>query len=299
MTQWSLLAGLGAVLAIGAVCTAVALARGWRPAVRKLRLRRRGQRALGDLPTRWRANYRTLLAGAGVAGVGVWAWTGWPIHGLLTAGALAGLPFLLHPGGSAQRRIARLDALAQWLHQLASIHIAGSSLEQTIAVSAGNSPAVLREPVTAAALRLRQGLPPREVYALLADELADTASDEVALLLMEHAEGRGPGLSAALATAAEGVGAQADDFRAVDADRAKVRSNARWVSLFTVFVVVVCMLNTSYTAPYASSLGQLVLSGMGVLFVGALMWMRKMAQPRPEPRLLLPRAETTTQEELL
>ncbi|MGI5353481.1 type II secretion system F family protein [Streptomyces sp. CA-250714] len=172
-------------------------------------LRHRGQRAMDELPPRWRDNYRYLLVAAAVAGVGMWVWTGWPIHGLMTAGALAGLPFLLHPGGSAQRRIARLDALAQWLHQLASIHIAGTSLEQTIAASVGRAPTVLREPVAAAAVRLQQGVTPREVYALLADDLGDTAGDEVALLLMEHAEGRGPGLSAALSAAAQSAGAQA------------------------------------------------------------------------------------------
>ncbi|MGI5346604.1 hypothetical protein ACQEU8_00045 [Streptomyces sp. CA-250714] len=192
MSTWSMLAGLGAALVVLGVCGAIAVGRGWSPALRGRGLRHRGQRAMDELPPRWRDNYRYLLVAAAVAGVGMWVWTGWPIHGLMTAGALAGLPFLLHPGGSAQRRIARLDALGavaapacEYPHRR---HLAGADDRRLGRPSTHGSARAGRR---AAAVRLQQGVTPREVYALLADDLGDTAGDEVALLLMEHAEGRG------------------------------------------------------------------------------------------------------------
>lgn len=285
MASLALLCGL---LAVGGTLTAVAVWRGWSPRPRTTRMRRTQQRAFEELPARWREFYRWLLTAAAAAGILVWAWTGWPIHGLLTAAAVAGFPYIWHPGGSAQARINRLDALAQWLRQLASVHVAGVPLEQTIQASVPNTPAVLRAPVTILAQRLRAGFPAQDAYRAFADDLADGTSDDVVLMFMDHADNRGPGMARALEKTAAKVAQKVTDAQAVDAERAKVRTNARTVSVFTLVVVALGMLSTNYTAPYGTLAGQLLLIVLGLLFVGALKWMRRMAQPRPEPRLLLP-----------
>lgn len=74
--------------------------------------------------------------------------------------------------------------------------------------------------------------------------------------------------------------------RRVEADRAKPRATARAVSLITLGVVAVGALNKTYLAPYGTPLGQLVLAGIAVSFVGALAWTRALTLSRPAPRLL-------------
>ncbi|MCX4673646.1 hypothetical protein OG453_44630 [Streptomyces sp. NBC_01381] len=290
-SELTLVAALAGLLIAAGLWVSIAALRGWAPQ-RAPRPRagagRRAGKAVEELPEVWRRNYRHLLIGSVVIGVGVWVWTGWPVHGLLAAGALSGLPFLLHPGGSARLQIARLEAMAQWLQQLASVHGGGKPLEQTVIDSLPNSPRALRREITDLAGRLEAQLPAVDAYRLFADDLGDRTGDEVTMLFMDHAGTRGPGLAKALTRMAELVGRNASDFRDIDTDRAKVRSNARRVSLFVLAVVSVALANPAYTAPYGTLPGQAFLTGLGVLFVLALRWMRRMAQPRPEPRLLHP-----------
>ncbi|MFE9007375.1 type II secretion system F family protein [Streptomyces sp. NPDC007875] len=292
MAMLALVCGL---LTAGGIVGAIAVWRGWSPRPRTARLRRQQQRAFEELPARWRDHYRWLLTAAAAAGILMWAWTGWPVHGLITAGAVAGFPYIWHPGGSAQARITRLDALAEWLRQLAGVHVAGVPLEQTIQASVPNVPVVLRRPVAVLAERLRAGYPPHLAYREFADHLADGTSDDVVLMFMDHADNRGPGMARALEKTAAKVAQKVIDAQAVDAERAKVRTNARTVSVFTLAVVAVSMLSTDYTAPYGTLGGQILLIALSALFVGALRWMRRMARPRPEPRLLLPAGHRTRQ----
>ncbi|WP_406834855.1 type II secretion system F family protein [Streptomyces sp. AHU1] len=285
-------------MAAGALCTlggtgVVAAARGWRPQIRaggSRGVRGRLVRAVGELPAGWRDNYRLLLACAAGTGVVMWAVTGWPVHGLLTAAAVAGLPFVLHPGGSARAEVARLEALAEWLQQLASVRSGGKPLEATI-VGLDTVPVLLGGEVGALAARLSSGMPARSAYRALADDLGDRIGDDVAQLFMDHVTTRGPGLARALAAQASLVARQAADLRDIDAERAKARSEVRRVSLFAIAVVGAILANTSYAAPFATPLGQLGLLALAALFVLALVWLRKMAELDVEPRTLLPAGE--------
>ena len=267
------------------------------PARPPSRLSRRVQRAKSELPDAWRARYRWLVAGAAVAALVVWAVTGWPIHGLLAAGAVLGLPYLLHPGGAATARIERLEALAQWLRHLAGVHTAGVSLDQTIQSSAKAASAPIAAEVQDLAVRLRARQDPVAAYGEFAEAFSDGVVDHIVLLLQSHATFRGEGLSQALESLADSIAEQARDARAVEADRAKVRASARWVSLFIVFVVIVCLLNTTYSAPYGSVFGQGLLAGLGFLFWWTLSWLRRIARTKPEPRLLGPGAAGPQQKE--
>ncbi|NEE25403.1 hypothetical protein G3M53_07975 [Streptomyces sp. SID7982] len=286
----------GAAVAVG-VTGLVAVLRGWRPSPP----RRRGpggrwRRAVQDLPGAWRDNYRVLAAGATVAGVGVWALTGWPVHGLLVAGGIAGLPFLLYPGGSGRTDIERLEAVAEWLQQLASVRVGGKPLESAIAGGMGTVPGPIRPQVAALADRLAVGVPAQRAYRLLADDLASRIGDDISQLFIDHVTSRGPGLARALSAQATLVARQAADLRDIDAERAKARSEVRRVSLFALIVVGVVLASGSYSAPFGSALGQLGLAALGALFVVALLWLRKMSAMEAEPRTLL-RAEDRTTEE--
>lgn len=294
LSYLAVLGMLAGLLLVAGVCGAVAALRGWTPARRGGGgLRRRARRAVAELPAGWAANYRHLLAASVVLGVVVWAWTGWPVHGMVAAAGLAGLPFVLHPGGSARAQIERLDAVGEWLQQLVSVHGSGKPLEQTIRELTA-VPEAVRGAVDALARRLEAGVPARQAYRGFADDMGDLIGDDISMLLLDHATTRGPGLARVLESKAASVAAKAAGLRDVDAERAKSRANARRVSLFVLAVVAVALANPGYTAPYGTGPGQGGLLLLGAGFAGALVWLRKMAQPRPEPRLLLTAAERET-----
>ncbi|MCY0931645.1 type II secretion system F family protein [Streptomyces sp. H27-H1] len=287
-------------LALVAACCAAVMVLALISAVRALRGRAvdpgkppsrtagRIQRAKAELPQAWQNRWRHLCAVAAVATLAVWAWTGWPVHGLLAGGAVLGLPYVLNPGTAAVQRIERLEALGQWLNHLAGVHQAGISLPQTIRSSAKAAPAPIAPSVRALADRLRSGLDAERAYALFADELADGVSDHVVLLLQTHIVNKGRGLSTALESLAVTIHQQAADARDIEADRAKVRKSSRMVSVVISVVVIGCMLNPAWSGWYQSPLGQVVLAVLGGLFAYTLRWLRKIARTQPDPRLIDP-----------
>ncbi|MDH2392218.1 type II secretion system F family protein [Streptomyces sp. HNM0663] len=289
-SQLALVAACCAVLAVIAVVVAVREIRGRvpDPAKPKSRLTGRIQRAKAELPEKWQRRWRHLITTAGIVTLVVWAWTGWPVHGILAGAAVLGLPYVLNPGTAATQRIERLEALGQWLNHLAGVHQAGISLTQTIRASAKAAPTPIAPNVRALADRLRSGMEAEDAFALFADELADGVSDHVVLLFQSHAVYKGPGLADALEALAVTIHQQAADARDIEADRAKVRKSSRMVSMVICVVVVGCMLNDAWSAWYQSPLGQIVLAVLGGLFAYTLRWLRTIARTQPDPRLIDP-----------
>ncbi|MFI6689036.1 type II secretion system F family protein [Streptomyces sp. NPDC050485] len=297
-----------AQLALVAACCAVLALLGAVAAVRELRGRvpdpfkppsrmtGRIRRARSELPENWQHRWQHLVTTSIVVGLAVWAWTGWPVHGLLAGAAVFALPFILNPGTAAQQRIERLEAVAQWLNHLAGVHTAGISLPQTIQATAKSAPAPIASQVRALAGRLRAGAEAQDAFALFADELADSVVDHVVLLFQSHAVYKGEGLSDALEALAVTIHQQAADARDVEADRAKVRKSSRIVSVVICIVVVGCMLNQAWSGWYQSPVGQVVLAVLGGIFAWTLSWLRRIARTQPDPRLLdpLPPAPTSS-----
>ena len=96
----------------------------------------------------------------------------------------------------------------------------------------------------------------------------------------------GSGLATVLEGLAETVGDSVRTRRTIEADRAKPRSPARWVTLITLIALGLLVINGSYVQPYGSALGQLVLLLLLGCYLGCLMWMRNIAKHRPLPRFL-------------
>ncbi|MGW6564953.1 type II secretion system F family protein [Streptomyces sp. NPDC054975] len=297
-SQLALVAACCAALALLAIVAAVREIRGRvpDPAKPKSPMTGRIQRAKAELPEKWQRRWRHMVITAGVVTLVVWAWTGWPVHGLLAGAAVLGLPYVLNPGTAAIQRIERLEALGQWLNHLAGVHQAGISLPQTIRASAKAAPAPIAANVRALADRLRTGMDAHTGFALFADELADGVSDHVVLLFQSHAVYKGPGLSDALEALAVTIHQQAADARDIEADRAKVRKSSRMVSIVICLVVVGCMLNEAWSAWYQTPLGQIVLAVLCGFFAWTLSWLRRIARTKPDPRLIdpLPAAQLTT-----
>ncbi|WP_394426986.1 type II secretion system F family protein [Streptomyces sp. SGAir0957] len=293
--QTSLIAALLAALSVVAVFLAVREGRGrtLKPGKPQSSMADRMQRAKAELPDKWQRRWRPLLLTAGLVTLIVWAWTGWPVHGLLAGAAVLAVPYILNPGTPALARIERLEALGQWLNSLAGIHRAGISLAQTIQSSVKTAPTPIAEHVTVLAQRLRVGIEPYDAYALFADELADGVVDHVMMLFQSHTQISGQGMSDALEALAANIHQQAADAREIEADRAKVRKNSRLTSTVVCVVVVGCMLNEQWSGWYQSPLGQIVLAVLGALFAYSLRWLRRMAIAKPDPRLLNPLPTTT------
>ncbi|AJF70350.1 type II secretion system F family protein [Streptomyces vietnamensis] len=297
----SQLALVAALCALVTVLAALAAVREWRgravdPAKPASRRANRIQAAKAGLPEAWQRRWRTLVTTAGITVLVVWAWTGWPVHGVLAGAAVLGFPFLLNPGTAAEQRIERLEAIGQWLNGLAGIHTGGISLVQTIRASARNAPAPIAANVRALDERLRSGMDAKQAFALFADELGDGVVDHVALLFQSHAANMGPGLSTALEALAVTIHQQAADARDIESDRAKIRKSSRIVSIVICIVFVASMLNEAWSAWYQSPPGQLALAVLGGLFAWTLSWLRRAAATKPDPRLLnpLPQAEPAT-----
>jgi Flp pilus assembly protein TadB len=163
---------------------------------------------------------------------------------------------------------------------------AGVGLEQALISTLRSTPPLIRPEVGRLVARLRARWPTEAALRALADELDDSTADLIAANLILGARRRGSGLAAVLESLAESVAADVRSRRQIEADRAKPRTTARWVTIITVGVLVVLALTGDYVAPYRSGMGQLVLALMLAAYAGVLVWMRRMAAGRPLPRFI-------------
>ncbi len=237
---------------------------------------------------------RTRAGVAVVAGMGAWLGSSWPVAGLITAAAVAGLPPLLSPSAGTGRDIDRLEAVQDWTRRLADVLTVGVGLEQAITASLRTTPAAISTEVAALGARLSGRWPTEAALRAFAEDLDDATGDLVAAALILGSRRRGPGLSAVLDGLAGTVAEEVAMRRKVEADRARPRTTARWVTLITLAVVTLGALNGTYIRPYGTALGQLVLAALALAFAAALVWMRAISQAARDPRFLTaPRTEPT------
>ncbi|MFD3959209.1 MULTISPECIES: type II secretion system F family protein [Streptomyces] len=294
LTLTSLIAAFGGLAAVGGLVLAVAGGVGWAPSAtvrRRSRLERK-VRALfvkdARTPTSWWARGQTRMAGAALAGLGVWLFTGWLTGGLVTVAVVLGLPWLLNTSGSGKTQIDKLEAIEEWVRRMSDIHTVGVSLEATIQRSLETVPKAIREEVQLLVSRQQAGWVPQDAYRAFADDLNDAMVDEVVALLILHVEDRGSGLSKAMRELADALQHEVLARREVEADRQKPRTNDRWVTIFCLGIFGITAFSGTYVEPYNTLTGQLVLAFVAVAFVLVKIWMRRMAILEPAPRFLSP-----------
>lgn len=244
---------------------------------------RRGWRAMSPV-RRW------LALAALVLGAVVGVLTSWLILIVVLPAAVLGLPVILATS-SDSGRIARLDAIAEWTRNLSGVLVAGQGLEQALMASLRSTPEAIRLEVSRLVARLRSRWDTESALRAFADEVDDATCDLVAAALILGARKRGPGLSAVLTGLAEST---ADDVRArrqIEADRAKPRATARWVTILSVGALTVLALTGQFLAPYATPLGQLILLALLGCYAAALAWMQRMAATPAPARFLTSRSE--------
>jgi len=229
----------------------------------------------------------TLLLGAAglVGGVLIAAVTGWPDALVLVPAAVVGLPLLLQTPRDVGR-IDRLEALEEWTRSLAGVFTAGAGLEQALVSTAGSAPEAIRPEVGRLVSRLRARWTTEQALRAYADDLNDAAGDLLVANLLLASKHRGSRLAVVLDDLAGSVAAEVRNRRQVEADRAKPRATARWVTLITVGVLGVLAFTGSYIAPYGSAAGQLILVLLIGCYIATLIWMRRMSAGSPPARIL-------------
>lgn len=232
----------------------------------------------------WWGQWRWVLAVA--VGLAVWSATRWPVAGLIVTAAIVGLPYLLGSAKAAARAIDRVEAIEEWTRRLADVLATGVGLEHALTASAASCPPPLRTEVTALVARLTARWPTEQALRAFADDLNDAAGDFVVASLLLANRRRGPGPSGVLTAVAGSVADEVAARRKIEAERAKPRSTARLVTLITLGVAGVLMLNGHYLAPYGDGLGQLVLLVIAAAFTGCLLWIRALTLAPPTPRFL-------------
>lgn len=232
-----------------------------------------------------------LLAGFGL-GLIAWLVTGWPLALLIAPVAAVGLPMLLSSPPAAAR-IDRLESMEEWTRSLSGVLTVGVGLEQALVATLRSTPASIAPEVGRLVARLRARWATEDALRAFADELDDATGDLVASNLILGARRRGAGLASVLEGLAESVAADVRARRQVEADRAKPRATARWVTLISASVLVILAVSGTYVEPYRSPFGQLILVTLLSAYVATLIWMRRMAMGRPLPRFLKAREVTS------
>ncbi|MGW7715532.1 type II secretion system F family protein [Streptomyces chartreusis] len=240
-----------------------------------------------------RLRRRTLTVAALVVFLAVWLVSGNFVAGVLLGAAVVGVPWLVAPARLAQERIGQLEALSEWTQRLAGLLRLGMGLEQAMITSRKGAPDALAPQIARLADRLRLGWRPDEALRAFAAELDDVTADKVTAALILSAGDRGPGLAQALEDLAGTVREEVARKRSIEADRAKPRTTVRWMTFITLGVIVGGFFVPSYTRPYGTLLGQLVLAFLTAGFVGVLAMMRQMGNFRRVPRFLIADARSS------
>ena len=213
--------------------------------------------------------------------------TGWLVALLVVPALALGLPYLLT--APRPRDIALLEALDRWVRSLSATLATGKSITDAIRISRRTAPPLLADEVETLVTRLNNRWDTREALMRMADALDSPDADAVlaALILASNRGANGASVTLqALGRLAAGdaAGPAGHRGRALEALRRRPTGDghlpghaARWPSRS----------RPAFFAPYRSPLGQLVLSVLLTVYLGSLLLMRRKAQQRERPRVLV------------
>lgn len=247
---------------------------------------RPSRRAVGRWSRLAPATRRGLLGGL-AAGAVVSLITGWMVWLLLIPAAAVGLPALMRPP-STGTPVPVLEALEEWTRGLAGVLTVGAGLEQALITSARSAPDPIRTPVTALAARLHSRTPTPLALRAFADDLNDATADLIVLSLTLVATRR-IGLAPALTSLAGSVAKDVANRRAIDADRAQLRTTTRWITGLTVVMMGGLFLSGEYIAPYRTPLGLIALLVLVGAYAATLAWMKALGTAPVPARLIVDR----------
>lgn len=239
------------------------------------------------------ATRRKILIGL-VAGLAMLAVTRWPVAAIAAGFGAALLPALMSTR-SARRRTATLEGLEQWTRRLSDMLTASRGLEDALEVSARTAPTAIAPQVTALARRLSARVGTQEALRVFANEIDDPAGDRIVAALLIATSQRGGGVQGVLSTLAELLARDVAARREIEASRAEHRTTLRWIIVFICGFTLFAVFNRSYSAPYGTVVGEVVLAIVAILYAIALGWLHKLGQI-PMPGRFLDQAPVGTDE---
>jgi Flp pilus assembly protein TadB len=212
------------------------------------------------------------LAIAIVAGVLVLAVTRWPVAAIVAVAAVLFLPRITS-SRAARRRVAVLEALEQWTRRLSDMLTASRGLEDALEASARSAPAAIEPAVARLARRLAARSGTEDALRAFAADINDPAGDRIAAALIIATGRRGGGVRDVLNSLAVMLARDVAARREIEAERAQHRTTVKWLTAFVVGFTVFAVLNRSYSAPYGTVAGEVVLAFVALLYAGGLMWL--------------------------
>jgi len=221
-----------------------------------------------------------LLIGI-AAGLIVLAVTGWPVAGIVAVAAVVFLP-KISSTRSARHRVAVLEGLEQWTRRLSDMLTASRGLEDALEASARSAPAAIEPAVTRLARRLSARTGTEAALRAFAAEIDDPAGDRIAAALIIATGRRGGGVRDVLNSLAVMMSRDVAARRDIEAERAQHRATVKWLTVFVVGFTIFAVLNRSYSAPYGTAVGEVVLAFVAALYAGGLLWLNHLGSvPAP------------------
>jgi Flp pilus assembly protein TadB len=218
---------------------------------------------------------KTRIVLAVLAGLVMLAITRWPVAAVAAAAAVAFVPKLTATR-AARQRTARLEGLEHWTRRLSDMLTASRGLEDALEVSARTAPAAIAGPVTALAKRLSARVGTDEALRAFAAEIDDPAGDRIAAALIIATGQRGGAAGGVLSALAEILARDIAARREIEAERAQHRTTLRWIIAFMAGFTVFAIVNRSYSAPYGSVVGQMMLAIVALLYAAGLGWLHRL-----------------------
>lgn len=216
-----------------------------------------------------------------LAGLVVFVLTGWPVAAVAAVAAVVFLP-KLGIGGSQRHRTAMLEGLEQWIRRLADMVTASRGLEDALEASARSAPAAVAGPVTALAARLASRSGTEAALRAFAAEIDDPAGDRIAAALIIATGRRGGGARDVLGALATLLARDVAARREIEAERAQHRTTVRWITVFVLGFTAFAVINHSYSAPFGTFGGQVVLALVAGLYAAGLAWLHHLGSlPAP------------------
>lgn len=221
--------------------------------------------------------------------------TGWLVLALAAGGLVVGWRWLFVVDDAKVER-ARVQAIAKWLEDLRDV-IRRSSVppEEALELVAESATGELREPLTRFVLRRRQGVPLETALTELADAIEHpTADAAVASILL--VVGGGAGGARLYDTVDELAEAARNELaRREEIDRLRrvyQRAMRRLIAIVVVFVAALRFFAEAMVEPYSEPVGQVWLVLPVSIWIGCLVWMRRLTRYDLGARYRLRRAAT-------
>jgi hypothetical protein len=233
------------------------------------------------------ARQRMLIAFA--AGLVTLAITRWPVAMIAAVLGVLYVPRLTS-SRPAERRAALLEGLEHWTRRLSDMLMASRGLEDALEASTRQAPAAISLPVAALSRRLAARTGTEAALRAFAADIADPAGDRIAAALIIATGRRGGPVRDVLSSLAAMLARDVAARREIEADRAQHRTTVKWLTVFVLGFTVFAMLNKSYSAPFGTVPGQVVMMLVVVLYAGGLGWLHHLGSVPAPGRFLEPGA---------